>query len=128
MTEAEFCHVLRVRYAETDAGGVAHHSSYVAWLEEARTEWMRNKGRSYADVEASGIFLMVAEMHVRYLRPAKYDDELSIAVWVKARKRASLHLEYVIHRCGELLPIATATTLLASTDRSGKVRRLPEGV
>ena len=60
-SEPEFRHQLRVRYAETDAGGVAHHSSYVAWLEEARTEWMRQRGRSYADVEASGFFLSPSE-------------------------------------------------------------------
>jgi acyl-CoA thioester hydrolase len=128
MTEPEFRHVLRVRYAETDAGGVAHHSSYVAWLEEARTEWMRSRGRSYAEVEAAGSFLMVAEMRIRYLRPVKYDDELSISVAIKARKRASLDLEYEIHRRGEDQAVARATTLLASTDPDGRVRRLPEGV
>ena len=130
MTESdpEYRHQLRVRYAETDAGGVAHHSSYVAWLEEARTEWMRGRGRSYADVEASGFFLMVADMHLRYLRPTRYDDELSVSVRVKERRRVSLDLEYEIRRVGEDDPLATATTRLACTDREGKVRRLPEGV
>ena len=127
-SEPEFRHQLRVRYVETDAGGVAHHASYVAWLEEARTEWMRQRGRSYAEVEESGFFLMVAEMHLRYLSPARYDDELSIAVRVKGRKRVSLDLEYEIRRVGEPDPIAIATTLLACTDRDGVVRRLPEGV
>jgi acyl-CoA thioester hydrolase len=128
MTEPEFRHQLRVRYVETDAGGVAHHSSYVPWLEEARTEWMRAQGRSYAALEASGFFLMVAEMRLRYLSPVRYDDELEISVSVKVRKRASIDLEYVIRRVGRDDPVATATTLLACTDRAGKVRRLPEGV
>jgi acyl-CoA thioester hydrolase len=128
MTDPDYRHRLRVRYAETDAGRVAHHSSYAAWLEEARTEWMRSRGNSYHSIEAAGCFLMVTEMRCRYLSPVRYDDELEIAVRVTDRKRASLELEYELRRVGEDSLVALATTRLASTDSSGRVRRLPAGM
>jgi acyl-CoA thioester hydrolase len=128
MTEPEYRHRLRVRYAETDAGRVAHHSSYAAWLEEARTEWMRSRGTSYHSIEAQGCFLMVTEMRCRYLSPARYDDELEISVSVKERRRASIELEYGIRRVGDDKLVAMAATRLASTDQDGRVRRWPAGV
>ncbi len=69
---------LRVRYAETDAQGVAHHSSYVAWFELGRVEWLRAAGASYADLEREGHVMPVVELHVRYLAPARFDDELVV--------------------------------------------------
>ena len=128
MTEQDFTHTLRVRYAETDAGGVAHHSSYVAWIEEARTEWLRARGKSYRDVEAEGHFLMVTELRVKYLSPSRYDDELVIRVADAGRKRASMDLAYELTERHSGRPIATAFTRLACTDTDGRVRRLPEGV
>ena len=123
-----FSHRLRVRYAETDAGKVAHHSSYVAWLEEARTEWMRSRGRSYRDVEDAGYFLVIADLHVHYASPSRYDDELSIAVWETARRRVDLELSYEIRLVEGGGLVATATTRLACIDAEGRVRRLPVGV
>ncbi len=128
MTEPDYCHRLRVRYAETDAGRVAHHGSYAAWLEEARTEWMRSRGHIYHSIEAGGCFLMVTEMRCRYLSPARYDEELEITVRVKERKRASLELEYELRRVGEESLVAVAMTRLASTDHHGQVCRLPAGI
>lgn len=126
--KATFTHSLRVRYVETDAGGVAHHSSYVAWLEEARTEWMRARGKSYREVEGEGNFLMVTELRVKYLSPARYDDELLITVRDAERKRASLELRYELAERHTGRAIATASTRLACTDREGRVRRLPAGI
>ena len=111
--KVEFSHRLRVRYAETDTGGVAHHSSYIAWLEEARTEWMRAGGQTYRDIEAQGLFLMVSELSLRYRRSLRYDDEVEIQIGVAERKRASIDIEYELRlvETGELH--ATARTVLA---------------
>ena len=124
--EAPFIHKIRVRYAETDAGGVAHHSSYVVWLEEARTEWMRARGRSYREIEADGQFLMVTALQVKYVSPARYDDELAISVREESRKRASVELVYELVHAASGQRVATAMTRLACTDQDGRVRRLPE--
>ena len=128
MSDFEFRHRLRVRYAETDTGGVAHHSSYVAWFEEARTEWMRARGKTYRQVETDGVFLLVAEMRVQYMSPSTYDDELEIALRVAERRRASIDIEYDVTRVEDGRLIARAMTRLAATDGSGRLCRLPAGV
>ncbi|MCA8956755.1 MAG: acyl-CoA thioesterase [Planctomycetes bacterium] len=122
-----FRHRVRVRYAETDAGGVAHHSSYVAWLEEARTEWMRARGKAYRTVEAEGHLLLVTDLNIQYRSPSLYDELLDIAVWEATRQRASMELCYELRAADGRL-VATAGTRLACVDRAGAVRRLPPGV
>ena len=87
-------HRVRVRYCETDRMGVAHHGSYVAWFEEARTEWLRRRGKSYRQMEEEGSFLQVVDMAIRYLKPTTYDDELLISLRVKERKRVAVTMEY----------------------------------
>ncbi|MHC4516308.1 MAG: acyl-CoA thioesterase [Planctomycetota bacterium] len=121
-------HKVRVRYCETDCMGVAHHGSYVAWLEEARTEWMRARGKSYQEVEATGFYLQVVSLDLRYKRPARYDEELVVVVSESGRKRSSMTLAYEVQRAVDGTLIATGETTLACTDKEGRVRRLPPGV
>lgn len=121
-------HRVRVRYCETDCMGVAHHGSYVAWLEEARTEWMRARGMSYREVEEAGYFLQVVSLDLRYKNSARYDEELVVVVSETGRKRASVTLGYEVLRAADRTLLATGETTLACTDRKGQVRRLPQGV
>ncbi|MGA1525655.1 MAG: acyl-CoA thioesterase, partial [Planctomycetota bacterium] len=79
-----FVHRLRVRYGETDRMGVAHHSSYVAWFEETRTEWMRASGLSYRAMEDGGLRLPVVRVDIEYHRPVTYEDEVLIDTAVVA--------------------------------------------
>lgn len=69
---------LRVRYAETDQMNVVYYGNYAQYFEVGRVESIRNLGMSYKDMEASGVIMPVTEMQIRYLRPAKYDDLLTI--------------------------------------------------
>jgi len=69
---------VRVRYAETDQMGVVYHSNYFPYFESARTESIRQLGFTYADMEKMGVIMPVVDVHCRYLRPAKYDDLLTI--------------------------------------------------
>lgn len=69
---------LRVRYAETDQMNVVYYGNYAQYFEVGRVESIRNLGISYKDIETAGVIMPVVEMHVRYLRPAKYDDLLTI--------------------------------------------------
>ncbi len=74
---------LRVRYCECDPMGVAHHSSYVAWLEIGRTELLRDCGVTYAQMEESGTFLVIVKLDLRYRRPVKYDDLVEVRThWI----------------------------------------------
>lgn len=74
---------LRVRYAETDQMGVVYHSNYFQYFEVARAESIRQLGFTYADMEKMGIIMPVIEVQCRYLRPALYDDLLTIKVILK---------------------------------------------
>lgn len=74
---------IRVRYVETDQMGVVYHSHYFAYFESARAESIRELGLTYADMEKSGIIMPVVDVQCRYLRPAKYDDLLTVKVILK---------------------------------------------
>jgi len=117
---------IRVRYCECDPMGVAHHSAYPVWLEIARTELLRSQGQAYRDLEAAGVFLVVAKLSLRYRRPARYDDELDLTVVSLPTVGVKLEHHYEVRRGGELL--ATAQTTLACVDGDGKLRVVPEAV
>ena len=67
-----------MRYAETDRMGLLHHANYLVYFEQARTELLRDRGKTYKDLEDAGFFLVVAKMEVKYRLPAHYDDLLNI--------------------------------------------------
>ena len=94
-------HDFRVRYAETDAMGIAHHSSYVLWMEMGRTEFMRAYGFTYRQLEESGVVMPVLEINLRYRLPAVYDDELRITTWVDELTRVRIKLAYEITRISD---------------------------
>ncbi|MEM9916373.1 MAG: thioesterase family protein [Planctomycetota bacterium] len=117
---------IRVRYQECDPMNVAHHSVYPVWLEIARTELLRSMGQTYRDLEAAGVFLVVAKLSLRYRRPAMYDDELEVTVTALPTVGVKLEHKYEIRRGKELL--AAAETTLACVDRDGKLRPVPDKV
>jgi acyl-CoA thioester hydrolase len=74
---------VRVRYAETDQMGVVYHSNYFLYFETARAESIRGLGFTYADMEKMGVIMPVVDVHCRYLRPALYDNLLTIKTTLK---------------------------------------------
>jgi acyl-CoA thioester hydrolase len=74
---------VRVRYAETDQMGVVYHGNYFEYFEVARAESIRQLGFTYADMEKLGVIMPVIEVQCRYLRPARYDDLLTVKVILK---------------------------------------------
>jgi acyl-CoA thioester hydrolase len=74
---------IRVRYAETDQMGIVYHSNYFLYFESARAEAIRKLGFTYAGMEKAGVIMPVANVHCRYLRPALYDDLLTIKTTLK---------------------------------------------
>lgn len=119
-------HRVRVRYCETDRMAVAHHGSYVAWFEEARTEWMRARGKTYRQMEDEGNLLQVVEFVCRYHKPVDYDEVVAIAVLVTEVQKVSVVLEYECRRESDGFVCATGLTKLACVGRDGKLRRLPK--
>jgi acyl-CoA thioester hydrolase len=115
---------LRVRFAETDQMGIAHHSSYVVWMEAARVEWLRERGMSYRQWEEEGVSLAVSGIELEYRASAKFDDELVIETKLVEAKSRRFRFEYLVRRDGTLL--AKGVSLHTPTDRTGKAIRLPE--
>ena len=116
---------LRVRYSETDQMGVAYHAHYLAWCELARTEHMRRLGVRYRDLEERGLRLTVAEVHVRYARPARYDDLLRVTAWLSDVASRKVVFQYRVERVEDAALLATAETALVSLDPSNRPTRMP---
>ena len=116
---------LRVRYVETDAMGIVHHASYVAWLELGRTELLRGLGQSYREWEKAGVHLAVGEVHLKYRAPAYFDDLVTVHTHVAEAARRRVGFSYRIERDGVLL--AEASTVHLVTGANGKARVLPDG-
>jgi acyl-CoA thioester hydrolase len=74
---------IRVRYAETDQMGVVYHSNYFPWFESSRAEAIRSLGYTYALLEKEGVIMPVVDVHCRYLRPALYDELLTVRTTLK---------------------------------------------
>lgn len=109
-----YTHKIRVRYAECDQMGFVHHSVYALYLEEARTEQMRSKGITYKEVEANGLIMPVKSMHFEFKKAARYDDLLSIEVWIAEKPSIRCTFQYkIINQDGELLSTATTEMFYA---------------
>ena len=117
---------VRVRYAETDQMGIAHHAEYFAWFEVGRTDLLRQCGMTYRELEKDGLRLPVIEASARYHRPALYDDVLEVRTEVTAVSGARVSFTYEVRRDGTEGPLATGTTEHAAVDPGGRPRRLPE--
>jgi len=115
-----------VRYAETDMMGFVYHANYLPWFEIGRTQLFKEIGISYRQLESEGYRLPVLEVSARYLRPALYDDSLSIATLLREKPLLRLCLEYEVLRGGELL--ATGSSTHAFIDREGRPVRPPAWV
>lgn len=117
---------VRVRYAETDAMGIVHHSSYIVYFEEGRTHYARERGQPYSIFEASGYYLAVTGVHVRYHKSARYEQLLTLKTWVTEMKSRGLTFEYVImdNESGDVL--VTGSTEHICLNRDGKISRLPD--
>lgn len=109
----------RVRYGETDQMGVVYHGNYAQYLEMARIEWLRDLGISYKELEASGVMLPVVNLSVKYLKPAMYDDILTVIVKLKKIPTVRIIFDYeILNQNGELL--SEANTVLAFMDGATK--------
>lgn len=123
---SEHVHTIRVRYAESDQMGVAHHAAYVPWLEEARIEWLRAHDRSYRQLEIEGVFMPVVDMHVRFRRSLRFDDVATLTTTATAIGPTRMcFATRVMH--GEFL-CAEAEITVAAVNAAGKLQRIPAGL
>jgi acyl-CoA thioester hydrolase len=106
---------VRIRFAETDAQGIAHHASFVVWLEVARVAYLERHAGGYQAIRDRGIEALTTEVHVRYHRAAYFDEVLTIRVRCVGLRGARFTYEYRIERGDEL--VADGHTRHATVDR-----------
>ncbi len=111
---------IRVRYKETDQMGIVHHSNYYTWFEVGRTEFMRQQGISYRDMEKRGFMLPLTETHCEYKQGAMYDDIVIIRTKMTAFSGVRITMEYEAIREHDGKLLARGKTVHAITDRNLK--------
>jgi len=117
-----------VRYAETDRMGVVYYANYFVWFEVGRTEWLRETGWSYREMEHEGVSLPVIEAHCEYRQPARYDDDVEIHTRATLITPVRLRFDYELRRELNEPPVAVGHTIHAAVDANGRPCRLPARV
>ena len=116
---------VRVYWEDTDAGGVVYHAAYLAFLERARSEWLRSLGIDQGALRSTErVQFAVVEMTLRWLQPARYDDLLTVTASVAERGGASIDFLQTVRRGAETLVEATVRVAAIDAD-SLRPRRLP---
>jgi acyl-CoA thioester hydrolase len=119
---------VRVRYAETDRMGVVYYANYLVWFEVGRTEWLRESGWTYRDMERDGVLLPVIEAHCEYRQPARYDDDVEIRTRATLLSPIRIRFDYELRLTAATDPAAIGHTIHAAVDPNGRPCRLPPHV
>ena len=103
---------IRVRYGETDQMGYMYYGNYAQYYEVGRVEMLRSLGMDYATMEASGIMLPVLDLTCKFIKPARYDQELTVKTIIEQLPGIRIHFKYEIYNEAEELINIGATTLV----------------
>ena len=114
-----------VRYAETDAQGIVHHSVYIVWFEEARSHYARARGTNYADFERAGYWLSVVSIQARYSRPARYGDRVAVRCWIEAFGSRAATFRYEINHADSKVQFGTGESRHICVNRAGQPVIIP---
>jgi acyl-CoA thioester hydrolase len=115
----------RVIYGDTDQMGVVYYANYLRWFERGRSEFLRQIGCSYAEIEGRGYHFPVTEVSCRYFKSVRYDEVITIETRLTAIGRATLHFGYRISREGKDTALAIGSTQHACLDTAGQIARIP---
>jgi acyl-CoA thioester hydrolase len=122
-SEYGFTHQVRVRFAETDAMGIVHHSRYLPYLEAARVEYLRHLGHPYSELRTEGIDFTVLEAYMQYRQPCYFDDVVDIHLQLGSVTRATFQIGYLLTVAGETR--ATGVTVHGCVNGQGRPLRMP---
>ena len=119
---------VRIRYGETDQMGYCYYGNYAQYFEIGRVEALRELGVSYKSLEERGIMLPVTDLHVKYIRPALYDDLIEIKTHIKSTPGVKIEFEYEIYNEKKELLTTGATTLVFISSETMRPVKAPEDV
>ena len=123
-SSAENVTYYRVIYGDCDSMAIVYYANYLKFFEIGRTELLREAGLTYRDVENSGYYLPATETCLKYVKPALYDDLLTIETTIGFVKRASSRFDYTIYRGEDI--VVRGYTIHACLDRDNKIVRFPD--
>ncbi len=103
---------LRIRYSETDQMGYCYYGNYAAFFEIGRVETLRSLGVSYKELEGKGIMLPVLSYEVKFIKPAFYDDLITIKTFIKKIPAARIDFDYEIYNENNVLLTTAHTSLV----------------
>lgn len=124
----EFAQGIRVRFVETDAMGIVHHSNYLAYFEEARVAYLRHIGHPFTEWRDAGLESPVLESFVQYHKPLKFDEEIEVHVRLAEVTRATFQMAYLVTVADPDATRgvrATGVTVHGCTNAAGRPTRLP---
>ena len=117
---------LRVRYAETDRLGIVYYANYLVWFEIGRSEYCRQNGFLYPDLESMGYSLVVAEARCRYRNAAQYDNLVTVRTSLVDLRRRSVTFHYLVFDKETAVQLVDGETRHLCRDNSGRSRVIPE--
>ena len=116
---------LRVRYGETDQMGYVYYGNYAQFFEVGRVEWLRALGASYKSLEESGIMLPVIELNINYLKPARYDDLLTITTILSKKPLVKIEFDFEVRNEKDELLTTGYTSLVFMDIKKSKPIKAP---
>lgn len=117
---------IRVRYSETDKMGYLHHANYLNYFEVGRTDFLRDKGLTYREMEEDGILLPVVSININYKNPAYYDETLTVKTFLKEEPGLKVYFEYKVYNENSELICTGDSTLVFVDAVTRKPRRAPD--
>jgi len=117
---------IRVRYGETDQMGIVYYGNYAQYLEQGRTEWLRELGFSYKWMEANNIHLPVVHLSIDYKLPAFYDDLLTVKTTLKQIPSVKIEFQYEIYNESKQLLVIATTVLVFVNSTTKKLMKAPD--
>ena len=116
---------IRVRYGETDQMGYVYYGNYAQFFEVGRVEWLRQLGASYKSLEESGIMLPVIELNINYMKPARYDDLLTITTKLSKKPLVKIEFDFEVHNEKDELLTTGYTSLVFMDMKKNKPIKAP---
>ncbi|WP_196891452.1 acyl-CoA thioesterase [Aureivirga marina] len=117
---------IRVRYGETDQMSYVYHGNYAEYFEIGRIEWLRNLGISYKAMEESGVMLPVLDLNIKYLKPARYDDLLTLKTTLAKLPTAKIEYKYELFNENKELLTTGSTTLVFIDMKKNRPIKAPD--
>ncbi|MGI6262344.1 MAG: acyl-CoA thioesterase [Succiniclasticum sp.] len=116
----------RVRFEETDLMAVVYHSRYLTWLEMGRVAYLETCGVDLVKLMDAGVLFPIRDVHVRYVRSARFGDEYEVQTTLKEFNRAKIQFAYKVVNTATGKVLVEGETMNVFTDRNGKIKRLGE--